>query len=131
MLLNARDAEATRLGSLALFYSAVLALFVNIVTPMFVASTASKHSSSMTPSHSSSVGQGGALGALGDQIGSARVGGRGGLHDDQLRGGWRSHGEGEGGWWKKIRVPERMKVKLVSLWAVSHVVLAGCLLGTL
>ena len=121
ILLNARDAEATRLGSLALFYSSLLALFVNIMVPMFVAPTASKHSSFIVPSHSSSAGREGALGSLGDEIGSARVGRSGGLHNDRTRSGW----------WKRIRVPERIKVKLVSLWAVSHLVLAGCLLGTL
>jgi solute carrier family 45, member 1/2/4 len=98
---------------------------------MFVATTASKRASSMTPSNSSSVRRGGALGALGEEIGSARVGGSGGLHENEMTSGWRSHGEGEGGWWKRLRVPDRMKVKLVSLWAISHLVLAACLLGTL
>lgn len=130
MLLNARNAEATRLGSLALFYSSLLALFMNIVVPMFIVTTASKRSSSMTPSHSSSVGRGGALGALGDDIGSARVGGGEGSREDDMN-GWRIHGEGERGWRRRIRVPERMKIKLVSMWAVSHLALAGCLLGTL
>jgi solute carrier family 45, member 1/2/4 len=98
---------------------------------MFVATTAQKQSSSVTQSNSSSVGRGGALGALGDEIGSARVGGRDGLHENETTNGWWSRGEGEGGWRRRFRVPERMKVKLVSLWAVSHLMLAACLLGTL
>ena len=34
------DAEATRLGSRALFYSALLALFINVVLPAFVSESA-------------------------------------------------------------------------------------------
>ena len=125
MLINARDAEATRLGSLALFYSSILSLFMNIVAPMFVTAAGAKHSSSVAPlTHTA-----GALGALGDAIGSARVGGSGGFREDETRNGWRSHRGG--GWRSRIRVPERMKVRLVSLWAISHFVLACSMLGTL
>jgi solute carrier family 45 protein 1/2/4 len=129
MLLIARDAEATRLGSRALFYSSALALFVNIAAPMFIATAPSKRSHSITHSHSSSSAGETALGALGDGIGSARVGGNGGLHENAARSGWRKHREG--GWRESIKVPEGMKFKLVSLWAVSHLVLGVCLLGTL
>ena len=125
----ARDAEATRLGSRALFYSALLALFVNVVMPMFVATTASKRSPSISPSHSASSGHGNALGGLGEEIGSARIG-RSDLYGGEARG--RHAWEGGGARWvQRIRVPERMKIDLATLWAISHLVLSGCMLGTL
>jgi len=37
---NALDAEATRLGSRALFFSALLSLFLNLVLPLFVSESA-------------------------------------------------------------------------------------------
>ncbi|GLB40043.1 putative MFS/sugar transport protein [Lyophyllum shimeji] len=89
-----RDAEATRLGTRALFYSAILSLFLNLVLPAFVATPAS---------------------ALRSRSGS----------------GWREGRAGTERWWNAIRIPERAKVDLASMWAVSHLVLAACMLGTL
>ena len=40
--------------------------------------------------------------------------------------------EAEEGWWERMcRVPRSLQVHLASLWAVSHLVFAGCMLGTL
>ncbi|KAF8062461.1 major facilitator superfamily domain-containing protein [Lyophyllum atratum] len=91
----ARDAEATRLGTRALFFSAILSLFLNLVLPAFVATPATRTR----------------------RRGNSRVG-SGAL--EEVSGAW--------AW---VRVPEGMKVNLASLWAVSHLVLAGSMLATL
>jgi hypothetical protein len=118
---RARDAEATRLGSRALFYSALLALLINLVAPAFVA-TAATRGASRGRAYSSVVDglESGAQGGLGDEIGSARVGGVTGRVERGVGGveGW-------------MQIPEAIKVNLASLWAVSHLVLGLCLLGTL
>ncbi|KAI6144983.1 MFS general substrate transporter [Pisolithus tinctorius] len=76
------DAEATRLGSRALFYSALVALVANLVTPFFV---------------------------IQDEPG---------VKASIVRGSrWRQ--------W--IKVP---RIRLVTLWAFSHAVFAGCMWAT-
>ena len=79
------EEEATRLGSRALFYSALLSLIVSVVLPAFVAEAAG--------------------------------------HPPQIQGS---------SWWQRIcRVPRAMQVHLVSMWAASHLVFAGCMFATL
>lgn len=86
----ALDAEATRLGSRALFYSALLALLVNLTLPFFVAEA--------TP--------GGGPGSASTKYNST--------------------------WWERMcRVPTSMQVHLATIWAVSHLVFAGCMFATL
>lgn len=120
---RARDAEATRLGSRALFFSALLALLINLLAPVFVATAASRSGRRKAERTTTS----GALGGLGDGIGSARVGGDLGSNTSRTR--TLRNGESEEDTW--IRVPDRMKVNLASLWAASHLVLGVCMLGTL
>jgi hypothetical protein len=36
-----------------------------------------------------------------------------------------------GGRWAWLRVPDALRVPLPTLWAASHAVFAGCMLGTL
>lgn len=85
----ALDAEATRLGSRALFYSSLIALLANLVLPAFVAEAA------------------------------RRGGNPGDVDEAEL-------------WWERLcRVPRFMQVHLASLWAVSHLLFAGCMLATL
>lgn len=79
------DAEATRLGSRALFYFALLALAINLILPAFVAEAAG---------HPSPVGE---------------------------RSSWRE---------RVCRVPRGMQVHLVTIWAMSHLVFAGCMFAT-
>ncbi|KAF8963511.1 major facilitator superfamily domain-containing protein [Flammula alnicola] len=84
---SALDAEATRLGSRALFYSALLSLFVNLVLPAFV-SEAAGHGRPGVPGF-------------------------------------------EEPWWERVcRVPRSMQIHLATLWAVSHLVFASCMLAT-
>ena len=79
------DAEAIRLGSRALFYSALLAFTINLVLPAFVTEAAGHPSQNQTSS-----------------------------------------------WWKQVcRVPRGMQVHLVTVWAASHLVFAGCMFATL
>ena len=79
------DDEATRLGSRALFYSALLSLFFSVVLPAFVAEAAGHPPQNPSPS-----------------------------------------------WWQRIcRVPKGMQVHLVTMWAASHLVFAGCMFATL
>ena len=77
--------EATRLGSRALFYSALLTLIVSVVLPAFVAEAAGH-----PPQNQSSS------------------------------------------WWQRVcRVPRGLQVRLVTMWAASHLVFAGCMFATL
>jgi solute carrier family 45 protein 1/2/4 len=79
------DDEATRLGSRALFYSALLSLIMSLVLPVFVAKAAGHPS---TNKHSS--------------------------------------------WWNRMcRVPRGVQVHLVTMWATSQLVFAGCMFATL
>lgn len=79
------DDEATRLGSRALFYSALLSLVVSVVLPSFVAEAAGDPPQNQTSS-----------------------------------------------WWQRVcRVPRRLQVHLVTMWAASHLVFASCMFATL
>ncbi|KAG6906712.1 hypothetical protein DXG01_012453 [Tephrocybe rancida] len=91
-----RDAEATRLGTRALFYSSIIALILNVVLPSFVATSATRTRTQR-------------------QRADSRAGG-----PPEKTGNW--------AW---LRIPERMKVNLGTLWAASHLVLAGCMFATL
>ncbi|KIM38864.1 hypothetical protein M413DRAFT_447558 [Hebeloma cylindrosporum] len=86
---NALDTEATRLGSRALFFSALLSLFVNLALPLFVSESAgTRNGRSAIPNAPQS-------------------------------------------WFERAcRVPRSMQVHLATLWAVSHIVFAGCMFAT-
>ena len=87
---NALDAEATRLGSRALFFSALLSLFVNLTLPLFVSESAgTRNGRPAIPNAAQS---------------------------------WIE---------RACRVPRSMQVHLATLWAVSHIVFAGCMFATL
>ena len=87
---NALDAEATRLGSRALFFSALLSLFVNLTLPLFASESAGTRA------------------------------GRPAIPNTALS------------WFDRAcRVPRSMQVHLATLWAVSHIVFAGCMFATL
>jgi solute carrier family 45 protein 1/2/4 len=82
------DAEATRLGSRALFYSSLLSLLVNVALPAFVPEAAGSERPG-SPKYAQS-------------------------------------------WWERIcRVPRILQIHLATLWAVSHLVFAGCMFATL
>ncbi|TFK31761.1 major facilitator superfamily domain-containing protein [Crucibulum laeve] len=92
---DALDAESTRLGSRALFYSSLLALAANLVLPAFV-SEANRHRKTNGNSHGST----------------------GFIQKDEK-------------WWERlVKIPRGMQVHLASLWAVSHLVFAGCMMAT-
>ncbi|KAG6864294.1 hypothetical protein C0991_010765 [Blastosporella zonata] len=92
-----RDAEATRLGTRALFYSSVVALVLNVVLPAFVATSATR-----------------------TRTQRQRADSRSGMRSPEAEGPW--------AW---LRIPDRIKVNLGSLWAMSHLVLAMCMFATL
>ncbi|KAF9474838.1 MFS general substrate transporter [Pholiota conissans] len=81
------DAEATRLGSRALFYSSILSLFVNLTLPAFVPEAAGS-SKPGTPKQMPSFLE------------------------------------------RICRVPRVLQIHLSTLWAVSHLVFAGCMFAT-
>ncbi|KAF9463203.1 major facilitator superfamily domain-containing protein [Collybia nuda] len=114
---RARDAEATRLGSRALFCSALLALFINLVAPAFVATAVSRGASR---GHAYSPAAGAESGLQGNSDRNAYIRGVSGIeHQDvTVVKTW-------------AQIPEAFKVNLAGLWAVSHLVLGLCLLGTL
>ncbi len=105
----AMDADATRFGSRALFYSALLSLSCNVVLPYFISETADEEASRRHR-------------LLGDAADA---------------GDTSSHFERKPSWrvlFKRLvsfRVPRRMQIHLGSLWALSNLVVAGCMLGTL
>jgi solute carrier family 45 protein 1/2/4 len=77
--------EATRLGSRALFYAALVSLVSSLVLPVFVAEGARDPSQNQRSS-----------------------------------------------WWNRVcRVPRGMQVHLVTMWATSQLVFAGCMFATL
>ena len=79
------DEEATRLGSRALFYAALLSLISSLILPVFVAEAAGHQSENQRSS-----------------------------------------------WWNRFcRVPRGMQVRLVTMWATSQLVFAGCMFATL
>lgn len=81
------DAESTRLGSRALFFSSLLALLANFLLPSFVPEAKS---------------------AQQDEQGTS------------------------GGVWQRIcKVPKALQIHLATLWAVSHLIFAGCMFATL
>ena len=85
------DEEATRLGSRALFYGALLSLISSLIMPVFVEGAGHDPSQNKRPSSSSS-------------------------------------------WWNRIsscHLPKRMQVQLVTMWATSQLVFAGCMFATL
>ena len=77
----ALDAEATRLGARALFYSAVIALGANLILPLFVYETEEKGAGKKCA--------------------------------------------------KMIRIPDVLRVHLITLWAASHFIFAACMFATL
>lgn len=111
----ALDAEATRFGSRALFYSSLVSLFCNIVLPYFVSEAADVDASRR------------------GKPGASRL-----SSDAADRGDTYSHLERNPVRWRGLfkrlvsfRVPRRMQVHLGSLWTLSHLVVAGCMFGTL
>ena len=79
------DDEATRLGSRALFYAALLTLIASLILPVFVAEAAGHPSQNQRSS-----------------------------------------------WWNRVcRLPRGMQVHLVTMWATSQLVFAGCMFATL
>ena len=79
--------EATRLGSRALFYAALLSLISSLILPIFVT--------------------------------------KGTGHPSQKK---------RSSWWNRIsscHLPRRMQVQLITMWAASQLVFAGCMFATL
>ncbi|KAJ7692920.1 major facilitator superfamily domain-containing protein [Mycena rosella] len=95
------SAEGTRLGSRALFFSAILALLTNLVLPLFTC----------TSDCISANGEA----ALSSRIeGHTRNGSNDSLAGSQLR----------------SLIPRSFKISLGTLWACSHLLFGACMLGT-
>lgn len=103
------DADATRFGSRALFYSSLVSLFCNVVLPYFISETANEEASRRH-------------GLLGDGVDAGDTSSR-----FERKPSWRVL-------FKRLisfRAPRRMQIHLGSLWALSNLVVAGCMFGTL
>ncbi|KAF8653633.1 hypothetical protein AX16_003785 [Volvariella volvacea WC 439] len=101
------NTEATRLGSQALFLSSTLSLLVNLLAPAFVSEAAG----SPINSHASPVH-------------------RGWKQDD---GGWSLRGitaKSISRYITSCRIPKRLRIHLVTIWAISHAVFALCMFST-
>ncbi|KAF9441270.1 MFS general substrate transporter [Macrolepiota fuliginosa MF-IS2] len=92
----ALDAEATRLGTRAFFWSSVIWLISNVVLPAFVIESASSGKQRPYVHFQGSSSRG---------TGWARMKGL-------------------------VRVPLCMKIDMASLWALSHLIFAGCMFAT-
>ena len=84
----ALDAETSRLGSRALFYSSLVSLLVNFVLPAFVTEAA-----------------------------------------DNMRPGPSQQPQSR--WESLFQIPRGLQIHLSTLWAISHLVFAGCMFATL
>ena len=105
----ALDAEATRLGSRALFYSSLLSLLCNIALPYFASGARESRRTERN----------------GNGLLSSAVIGQHFTEGSQPR--WQTLV-------KKVvsfQVPRRLQFHLASLWAVSHLVVAACMFATL
>ncbi len=103
---DALEAESTRLGSRALFFSSILALSTNVLLPFFIIKTRRKSARHLNAGYD-----------------STRV--------RNETDGYTSTRTAAGKLWALWSIPDAIKVHLASLWAVSHVVFAGCMLATL
>ncbi|THU98478.1 hypothetical protein K435DRAFT_777462 [Dendrothele bispora CBS 962.96] len=118
------DEQATRLGSRALFYSAVVTLAVNIALPFFVteasASSRRRKQERLHPRRR--------------QVNGIMGGGSVDRVDQyEMSPGSRSRDWSSRGLMDKLKgfsIPETFKVHLASLWAASHAIVAVCMLGT-
>ena len=138
----ARDAEATRISSRALFYSSVITLVLTWLLPGFVATPASErsHSSSRDYRPVSTSATDESVREVGDGIENDREGGAG-IECDTIRQHRRrpsvvQHGEDATKWeilgrTFELTVPEKMKFDLATLWAFGHLTFALCMFGTL
>ncbi|KAK0205153.1 major facilitator superfamily domain-containing protein [Desarmillaria ectypa] len=102
---DALEAESTRLGSRALFFSSILALSVNVILPFFVVKTRRKPARHLNARYDDARAQDEANGYMPSRTAAGR-----------FRASW--------------SIPDAIKVHLASLWAISHAVFAGCMLGT-
>lgn len=93
----ALDAESTRLGSRALFYSSILSLAVNLILPFFVAETSKRRTQNGLDTYEPSPTP----------------------FKNTPSSSWTP------------QIPAMLQIHLSSLWAMSHAVLAGCMLATL
>lgn len=132
----ARNAEATRLGSRALFYSSVITLVLIWLLPAFVATPASERSYSSSCDYRpvSVNAREESVRVAGDGIETDQEGGVG----IQYR--WSPSvvrpGDGATKWeilgrMFELSVPEKMKLDLATLWAFGHLTFALCMFGTL
>jgi solute carrier family 45 protein 1/2/4 len=138
----ARDAEATRLGSRALFYTSVITLVLTWLLPAFVATPASErsHSSSRDYRPVSTNATDEFVRGVGDGIESDQEGGADIEDDTRHQHRWRpsvvQHGE-DATKWKilgrmfELTIPEKMKIDMATLWAFGHLTFAFCMFGTL
>jgi solute carrier family 45 protein 1/2/4 len=119
----ARDAEATRLGSRALFYSSVITLVLIWLLPSFVATPASERSQSPSadyrPLSTSATDE--SVRGVGAAIQHRRDPS---VVEDATK--WEILGRTF-----ELTVPERMKLDLATLWAFGHLTFALCMFGTL
>ncbi|THV02069.1 hypothetical protein K435DRAFT_963326 [Dendrothele bispora CBS 962.96] len=111
------DEEATRLGSRALFCSAVFTLSMNVLLPFFV--TEASVPSRRRGSESRHSRQQQTYGVIGGERSS-------GINQFEIVSGPKRLMDRL----KDFSIPEVLKVHLTSLWAASHAVIAGCMIGT-
>jgi solute carrier family 45, member 1/2/4 len=128
----ARDAEATRLGSRALFYSSVVALILTWLLPGVVAAPASERSRS-SPEYTlvSTSATDEFVGEVGGDIESDQGGAQPSRRPSVVQSGedatkWETLGRTF-----HLTILEMVKIDLTTLWAFGHLTFALCMLGTL
>ncbi|KIL68411.1 hypothetical protein M378DRAFT_120453 [Amanita muscaria Koide BX008] len=104
------NAEATRLGSRALFYSSLVSLFCNVVLPYFVSEASFEDETSRRTKQRAN--------GFSSSVGDPRAG--------NIQARWQTLVEKV----VSFRVPRRLQFHLASLWAFSHLVMAACMFAT-
>ncbi|KAJ7260550.1 MFS general substrate transporter [Mycena rebaudengoi] len=123
---SAVDADLpTRLGARAQLISALLALLTNAVLPFLIPKPSAPNNDDL---------DGGGRGRRRGLRNSRLMGVSGGIAAGRGNGGDGADAWGmtddAGGRWAWLRVPDALSVPLPTLWAASHAVFAGCMLGT-
>ncbi|KAF7342251.1 MFS general substrate transporter [Mycena venus] len=131
------DADApTRLGARAQLISALLALAANALLPFVIPDAASSPADKRDRRRGLRNSQ--IMGRVDlESVGLSPIDGGGSLangngvamgHSLDVVGG--GTGKGKEAWWRRMRVPDAMRVPLSTLWAASHLVFAGCMVGS-